>query len=236
MKASYALEVENISVSYGGLMAVYGLSLKLKHGEIRGLIGPNGAGKSTVIDAISGRRPTDSGKVILEGQDISKLNVVQRRRRGMTRSFQRSSIFPALRVRDQIELAASKIGGCNPAEVLRELGLESFQDKMANEIGYGDQRRLDLALGFLGRPTVLLLDEPTAGLSMKESRNLAGHLQKMSRQWGVSMLLVEHDMEIVFGISDAITVLEGGRLLAEGEPLTVRANPRVQSAYLGSAA
>lgn len=236
MEEPYALEVENLSVRYGGVFAVNGLSLRLKRGEIRGLIGPNGAGKSTAIDAISGRRPASSGTVALQGRDISRLSVVQRRRIGLSRSFQRTSIFPAMRVRDQIELAASRIPDCDGDEVIRELGLTPLQDRIASEIGYGDQRRLDLALAFLGRPSVLLLDEPMAGLSMKESRALAEHLQNLTSHWGVSLLLVEHDMEIVFGISDAVTVLETGKLIAEGEPKSVRTDPHVRAAYLGSAA
>lgn len=235
MSQAHTLEVDNLTVRYGGVVAVSELNMKLRRGEIRGLIGPNGAGKSTAIDAISGRRPS-TGRVLFEGRDISQLNVVRRRLLGLSRSFQRTSIFPAMRVRDQIELAASRIPGGDPTEVLRELGLLALQDKIANEIGYGDQRRLDLALAFLGRPSVLLLDEPMAGLSIEESRNLAKHLQGLTRDWGVSMILVEHDMEIVFGISDTVTVLETGKLIAEGEPAAVRANAHVRAAYLGSAA
>lgn len=235
MKETYALEVENLTVRYGGVVAVNGVSFKLKRGEIRGLIGPNGAGKSTVIDAISGRRAS-TGKVVLDGQEISSLSVIQRRRIGLSRSFQRTSIFPAMRVRDQIELAASRIPGCDVDELINEFGLEKLQHRIANEIGYGDQRRLDLSLAFLGKPGVLLLDEPMAGLSVEESRRLADHLQNLTRNWGVSLLLVEHDMEIVFGISDVVTVLESGKLIAENKPDIVRADPHVRAAYLGSAA
>lgn len=235
MEDAYALVVDNLTVRYGGVVAVNGVSLKLKRGEIRGLIGPNGAGKSTVIDAISGRRGS-TGKVLLDGRDVSTFTVVQRRRSGLSRSFQRTSIFPAMRVRDQIELAASRIPDCDVDEVIREFGLEKLQDRISSEIGYGDQRRLDLSLAFLGKPGVLLLDEPMAGLSVEESRRLADHLQNLTRNWGVSLLLVEHDMEIVFGISDIVTVLESGKLIAEDKPAAVRADPHVRSAYLGSAA
>ena len=235
MNEAYALEVENLTVRYGGVVAVNGVSLKLKRGEIRGLIGPNGAGKSTVIDAISGRRAS-TGKVVLDGREISSLNVVQRRWIGLSRSFQRTSIFPAMRVRDQIKVAAARIPDCDVDELLEEFGLVPFQDKVAAEIGYGDQRRLDLSLAFLGKPSVLLLDEPMAGLSSEESRRLADHLQNLTRNWGVSLLLVEHDMEIVFGISDVVTVLESGKLIAENKPDIVRADPHVRAAYLGSAA
>lgn len=235
MEEGYALEVDNLTVRYGGVVAVNGVSLKLKKGEIRGVIGPNGAGKSTVIDAISGRRAS-TGRVLLHGKEISSLNVVQRREIGLSRSFQRTSIFPAMRVRDQIELAASKVKECDVDEILREFNLEALQDKVANQIGYGDQRRLDLSLAFLGKPRVLLLDEPMAGLSVEESRKLATHLQNLARNWGVSLIMVEHDMEIVFGISDVVTVLESGKLIAENRPDVIRADPHVRAAYLGSAA
>ncbi|MFZ3047872.1 MAG: ATP-binding cassette domain-containing protein [Desulfatirhabdiaceae bacterium] len=236
MNETYTLEVEDLSVRYGGVLALSGLSLKLKRGQIRALIGPNGAGKSTAIDAISGRRPAILGKVFLGGRDISRLTVVQRRFLGLSRSFQRTSIFPNMRVLDQIDLAASRKPESNPGEILVELGLDKLQYRIASEIGYGDQRRLDLALALVGQPSVLLLDEPMAGLSLKESWDLAEHLQRITRDLGVSMLLVEHDMEIVFGISGAITVLESGKVIADGEPASVRANEHVRAAYLGSAA
>lgn len=236
MSATYALEAKGLSVRYGGVSAVNGVSLRLKTGEIRGLIGPNGAGKSTFIDALSGRRTTSAGTVHLQGRDVSQMDVVERRLLGLSRSFQRTSIFPAMRIRDQIELAASKIPGADPDEVMKELGLDRLAGMVANEIGYGDQRRLDIALALVGRPSVLLLDEPMAGLSIEESMSLAEHLRNLARNWGVAVLLVEHDMEVVFGISDSITVLETGKLLAEGKPDVIRAHPQVRTAYLGSAA
>lgn len=236
MSTADALVANGLSVRYGGISAVDGVSIQLKAGEIRGLIGPNGAGKSTFIDALSGRSVTSAGSVHLQGRDISSLGVVARRLLGLSRSFQRTSIFPAMRIADQIELAASKFPDADPGEVLRELGLDQLAGMVANEIGYGDQRRLDIALALVGRPSVLLLDEPMAGLSIEESMNLAEHLRTLARHWGVSVLLVEHDMEVVFAICDSITVLESGKLLAEGKPDAIRADPNVRTAYLGSAA
>lgn len=236
MSSTYVLEAKGLSVRYGGISAIDGVSLQLRAGEIRGLIGPNGAGKSTFIDALSGRRATSAGSVHLQGRDVSQMDVVERRLLGLSRSFQRTSIFPAMRIGDQIELAASKIPNADPEEVMRELGLDRLAAMVANEIGYGDQRRLDIALALVGRPSVLLLDEPMAGLSIEESMSLAEHLRSLAHNWGVSVLLVEHDMEVVFGISDSITVLETGKLLAEGKPDAIRAHPKVRAAYLGSAA
>ncbi len=234
------LETDDVAIHYGGVKALDGVSMTLERGQIRGLIGPNGAGKSTVIDAITGRRRLTRGRVVLGGEDVSTLDVVERRRRGFSRSFQRTSIFAQMSVRKQVELASYKMGtddpGADADEVLRELSLSSQRDVTAADLGYGEQRRLDLAMALVGRPKVLLLDEPMAGLSVKESLDLAHHLKALVARRDVSVLLVEHDMDVVFGISDVVTVFELGRVIAAGTPAEVRANPRVREAYLGSAA
>lgn len=234
------LQAEDIAIHYGGVKAVEGVTLSLERGQIRGLIGPNGAGKSTVIDAITGRRRLTRGKVTLLDKDVTALDVVERRRRGLSRSFQRTSIFSHMAVAKQVELASHKMGVENSEAdtraVLQELDLWQFADVMAHDLGYGEQRRLDLALALVGRPPVLLLDEPMAGLSVGESHDLAQHLKKLTQTWDVSVLLVEHDMDVVFGISDEVTVFELGRIIASGAPAAVRADPRVREAYLGSAA
>jgi branched-chain amino acid transport system ATP-binding protein len=237
---SYVLETRDVAIHFGGVKALDGVSLTLGKGQILGLIGPNGAGKSTVIDAITGRRPLTRGQVILDGQDVSQLGAVERRRLGLSRSFQRTSIFGGMPVRKQVELASYKMGMSDSAAdaeaVLEELDLAHLGDVMAEELGYGEQRRLDLALALVGRPKMLMLDEPMAGLSVKESLDLAQHLKALTSRWEVSVLLVEHDMDVVFGISDVVTVFELGRVIANGEPAKVRADPRVREAYLGSAA
>ena len=236
----YILQTEDVAIHYGGVKALDGVDLTLEKGQIRGLIGPNGAGKSTVIDAITGRRRLTRGRVTLAGEDVSHLGAVERRMRGLSRSFQRTSIFGGMPVRKQVELASYKMGVADSADdaeaVLQELDLIRLGNTLAEDLGYGEQRRLDLALALVGRPKVLMLDEPMAGLSVKESQDLAQHLKALTSRWEVSVLLVEHDMDVVFGISDAVTVFELGRVIASGDPAAVRANPRVREAYLGSAA
>jgi branched-chain amino acid transport system ATP-binding protein len=237
---SYVLDTRDVAIHYGGVKALEGVSLTLGKGQILGLIGPNGAGKSTVIDAITGRRPLTRGQVILDGQDVSQLGAVERRRLGLSRSFQRTSIFGGMPVRKQVELASYKMGMSDSAAdaeaVLEELDLARLGNVMAEDLGYGEQRRLDLALALVGRPKMLMLDEPMAGLSVKESHDLAQHLKALTSRWEVSVLLVEHDMDVVFGISDVVTVFELGRVIANGAPAQVRADPRVREAYLGSSA
>ncbi|PHK94356.1 ABC transporter ATP-binding protein [Pseudoroseomonas rhizosphaerae] len=189
-----ALSARGLARHYGGVAALRGVDLDLVPGEICGLIGPNGAGKSTLVDVLSGRAPGSGGSVRLFGQDITGLGPAARRHAGLARSFQRTSIFPALPVGAQLDLA------------------------------------------LVGPPRVLLLDEPAAGLTAEESLALADRLRELARARGVTVLLVEHDMEVVFRICERITVLELGALLAEGTPQEIRRHPEVVRAYLGSAA
>lgn len=232
----YALQGEKLTRRYGGFTALKSVDIGVPAGEIRGLIGPNGAGKSTLIDVLTGRATKAEGKVLLDGHDISAMTVQQRRQAGIARSFQRTSIFPDLTVQGQLEVAAMKAEVPNVEEVMRELNLTHLAHQRSAYIAYGDQRRLDLALALIGRPKILLLDEPGAGLSMSESMALAEHLKDLVSRWGVTVLLVEHDMDVVFSICHRITVLHLGEVLAEGTPDEIRAVPEVVTAYLGSAA
>jgi len=231
-----ALEARHVTKAYGGFVALNGVNLCVEKGEIRALIGPNGAGKSTLIDVISGRARNWTGDILLFGQAIGHLNAAQRRLLGLSRSFQRTSIFQNLTVQQQVQLAAERVGDSECESILEEFGLTELADSVAGDIAYGDQRRLDLALALVGRPAVLLLDEPAAGLSLEESKRLAEHLQVLARRWNVTIVLVEHDMEVVFSIADQVTVLQLGVVLAEGVPDEIRRDRAVVEAYLGSAA
>jgi branched-chain amino acid transport system ATP-binding protein len=230
----HAIEGIDITRPFGGFMALKGVNIAVDEGEIRGLIGPNGAGKSTLIDVLSGRATEWSGSVRIHGRDISALSVQQRRRAGLARSFQRTNIFPDLSICEQLEIAARNAEVHNVDEVMVELGLKPIADARAADASYGDQRRLDLALALIGRPKILLLDEPAAGLSMQESIDLAQLLRNLAARWDVTVLLVEHDMDVVFSICDRITVLHLGNVLAEGSSEEIRSTPEVVTAYLGS--
>lgn len=230
----WAIEGVGLTRRYGGFKALDNVSISVREGEIRGLIGPNGAGKSTLMDVLCGRGAASTGIVRLGGRDISHLPARRRRHAGLARSFQRTSIFPDLTVGEQTRLAARATRADDTREVLAALDLAALVHRRAADISYGDQRRLDLALALIGRPRVLLLDEPAAGLSMGESLSLAALLRDLAERWGVTVLIVEHDMEVIFSICSHLTVLHLGRILAEGSPAEIRAMPDVIAAYLGT--
>jgi branched-chain amino acid transport system ATP-binding protein len=231
------LRIEDLSVAYGSVKALDGVTLEVTHrGVLHGVIGPNGAGKSTLMDAITGRRKPTRGKVFVDGRDITHLNVVQRRHLGMSRSFQRTSIFPGISVGEQLELVASQLGEDDLDGIVDTLELGAVYDEIADSIAYGDQRRVDIALALIGQPSLMLLDEPAAGLSTSETVTLFEHLAAVVRKRNVTALVVEHDVDAVFRFCDSITALDLGRLLASGSPAEVRSNPLVIAAYLGTAA
>jgi branched-chain amino acid transport system ATP-binding protein len=231
------LEVVKLSVNYGRVRALDGVDLTISgEGAVHGVIGPNGAGKSTLLDAVTGRRSPTAGTVRYRGEDITRKSVGWRRRRGMARSFQRTSIFQDLTVREQLALVARHLGDNRLGEVIEVMNLGDCLDEKAGQIAYGIQRRVDVALALIGRPQLLMLDEPGAGLSAEETMSLFLHLRTLVRERGIVAVVVEHDVDAVFACCDVVTVLDLGRHLATGSPAEIRADRRVIAAYLGSAA
>lgn len=235
--SDFILTAHCMTRRYGGFLAVDDVSIDVRPGEIRGLIGPNGAGKSTLMDLICGRGGGESrGSVMLAGRRIDGLDARLRRKAGLGRSFQKTNIFPDLTVDEQLTLAARATGATDAGEILDELELGGLAGRRAGDISYGDQRRVDIALALIGQPSVVLLDEPAAGLSIQESLALSRLLKGLTKRRGVTVLIVEHDMEVIFSICDRITVMASGRTLAEGNAAEIQGNAEVVRAYLGSAA
>jgi branched-chain amino acid transport system ATP-binding protein len=243
------LEVRNVVKSFGGLRALQDVSLSVARGEIRAVIGPNGAGKSTFFNVMTGLLQPDSGDVIFEGEPITGMPPHRIIRKGIGRSFQITNIFPRMSVFENVQVAlfSHHRMGANPLSLARtftrvgeevlalldQVGLAEKHDSSASVLSHGDQKRLEIAISLASRPKLLMLDEPTAGMSRFESRETVALLQKISREQGLTLIFTEHDMDIVFGISEKITVLQQGAVIADGTPAEIKANPEVRKAYLG---
>ena len=231
------LEIDRLCVNYGRVRALDEVSLEIGgEGVLHGVIGPNGAGKSTLLDAVSGRRRPTQGAIRYCGQDITGKSVAWRRHRGLARSFQRTSIFPDLTVDEQLRLVAWRLGDDRLDEIIQALDLTDYLREPAGRIAYGVQRRVDVALALIGRPQLLLMDEPGAGLSAEETLHLFQHVRALVAERRIAAVIVEHDVDAVFSCCDVVTVLDLGRRLATGNPAEIRADARVVEAYLGSAA
>jgi branched-chain amino acid transport system ATP-binding protein len=229
-------EARKLTVRYGAVAANADVDIEVEAGQVHGVIGPNGAGKSTFIDALSGRRRPSSGQVLLDGQDITSRGARWRRHNGIARSFQRTSVFASMTVRAQLEMVARKNDEQDLDSLVETLGLTGEMDRVCGEMAYGTQRSVDLAIALIGRPRVVLLDEPCAGLVADEAAHMLTHVKQLSKERDAAVLLVEHDVEGVFRICDTITVLDLGKVLSSGTPQQVRSDPKVVAAYLGSAA
>jgi branched-chain amino acid transport system ATP-binding protein len=234
-----------LSRNFGGLKAVDQVDFSLKTGEVRALIGPNGAGKTTFVGLICGRLSPSSGTISFDGHDITGLPAHRRVRLGIAYTFQITSVFANLTAYDNVALAAQRVhedhhrrGGRALRhaimEALQRTGLADRAGQQARHLAYGHQRLLEVAMGLALRPRLLILDEPTQGLSDGEIENFIGLVKAIARE--ATVLLIEHNMDCVMRLADRITVLEAGRILAEGAPREIRANPAVQRAYLGTAA
>jgi branched-chain amino acid transport system ATP-binding protein len=230
------IETRNLTLHFGGLHAVDGVDFTLNAGEIHALIGPNGAGKTTFVSLLSGRRLPQSGTILLNGDDITRLPAHARVRRGIAYTFQITSIFPRLTVFDNVALAVQSQGGHDlPAKTraaLARVGLETLETQEAQTLSYGHQRLLELAMGLALNPRLLILDEPTQGLAASEIEGFKTLVQSLIPD--TTVLLIEHNMEVVMDLATRITVLNFGQVLATGTPADIRANPAVQEAYLGA--
>jgi branched-chain amino acid transport system ATP-binding protein len=242
------LELKDLAKSFGGLRAVRGVSLKIMPGERKAIIGPNGAGKTTLFNLITGTLPATSGHVLLYGRDVTRWPCHRRTALGMARTFQVTSLFPRLTVLDNVLLAikgrrASKFVMWRSMSSYRDVYAKaitllqdaSFLDRKDTEVrhlSHGEQRQLEIVLGLASDPDILLLDEPAAGLSSGESVEMTNFLQKLDRK--MAILLIEHDMDIVFGVADEISVLHFGEVLESGPMERIRSSTKVQEIYLGT--
>jgi ABC-type branched-subunit amino acid transport system ATPase component len=251
------LVASDVVVRFGGLVALDGVSVGAEPGRITGLIGPNGAGKTTIFNVICGFLKPDEGVVLLGGVDIGRESPARRSRLGLGRTFQRMELFRSLSVRENVALAAeaSHIGNdpltqlgirargravrTDVAAITEELieatGLAPVADRLAAEISTGQGRLVELARALARRPRILLLDEPSSGLDVKESEAFGELLQRLVNEHGIGILMIEHDMSLVLRICDPIYVLDFGRPLMTGSPAEVRASEIVRDAYLGKA-
>ena len=241
-----ALTIDRLTHEFGGLRALDEVTLAVGLGERRVILGPNGAGKTTLFNLITGLLAPRAGRIRLFEQDITPLPPYRRARLGLGRTFQISALFPRLTVLESVQLAMQGADGTRASllpplrgprhrarveELLAEWELADQRDVPTRELAYGKQRQVELLLALAGRPRVLLLDEPTAGLSAAEAARVVAMVQRFTRD--VSVLLIEHDMDVALALADRITVLHQGRVLAEGGRDEVRADPRVTEIYLG---
>jgi branched-chain amino acid transport system ATP-binding protein len=241
------LSLRKLSKRFGGVVAVDGVSLEVAAGEVHALIGPNGAGKTTLIGQISGMVECDTGSITFQGTDITRAKPHERVRAGLARSYQITSIFKRFSVLENLALAVQARSGSSfsfwrpvasetalfeeASAISREVGLAERLEARAGNLAHGEQRALEVGLALATRPKLVLLDEPMAGMGPEESRRMIALIGRI--RTGVTVLLVEHDMDAVFRLADRISVLVNGRVLATGTPEEIRSDPGVRRAYLG---
>jgi len=244
------LEARGVTRAFGSLVAINDVSFAVEPGELRAVIGPNGAGKTTFFNLISGLFPPTSGSIFFDGQDITRLSANKRVSLGITRTFQITEIFPELTVSENLLIAVESAAGLRlspwisrttrqqladrVAELLDAGGLSGKEARLVGELSHGDQRATEILMALALKPRLLLLDEPTAGMGEQETRDVVRLIRKLHRTERLTIVLIEHDMRVIFHLADRITVLAEGTVLADGTPDAIAANDRVQAAYLGS--
>ena len=226
------LETRGLSKSFGGLKAVSDVNFRIERGEVRAVIGPNGAGKTTFVSLISGRIAPSAGTILFEGADVTALPAFRRVQKGIAYTFQITSIYANLSVAENVALAAHQPGGKASLEPLERVGLADRASQIAGTLAYGHQRLLEVAMGLALKPKLLILDEPTQGLSDAEIDNFIMLVREVAKN--ATVLLIEHNMPLVMELAHRITVLDRGMILADGTPKDIRANAAVQAAYLGT--
>jgi branched-chain amino acid transport system ATP-binding protein len=244
------LQVEGVSKSFGALAALTDVSLTVSVGEVVSVIGPNGAGKSTLFNVITGLHGPTRGRVLFEGQAITGLAPEAVNRLGLAKTFQITNVFPGISVYENVRVAAQSRApeagrftslwrrpdvDATVMELLVAVGLEGRRDEIAQNLSHGEQRYLEICLALATNPTLLLLDEPTAGMTPGETKEATALIRRMALARGLTLLLIEHDMSVVMGISDRVAVLHFGQKIAEGPPEAIRNNAAVIEAYLGGA-
>jgi len=245
------LETQALTKSFGALTAVNGVSLGVEAGTLHSVIGPNGAGKTTLFNLLTGTFAPSSGRILFDGRDITGTPASRVAHLGLARSYQRTTVFPAFSLLDNVWVAAFATGRswrgllwrktdryaevtARARQALADVGLAGKADAPAREISHGEQRQLELAIALAAAPRVLLLDEPAAGLSPEETRNMVALVRSLKGRY--TIVLIEHKMDIIMSVSDRISVMHFGSLIAEGTPAEIQKNPEVRRAYLGGVA
>jgi branched-chain amino acid transport system ATP-binding protein len=247
--AAVLLQIENLNKSFGRVQAAVNINLSFEEGILTSIIGPNGAGKSTIINMLSGSLPADSGRIYFQGQDITDMPIHRRVRLGLCRSFQVVNVFPELSVFDNIQLPALAVGNRSRRlfgslayetevhrevnEILELIGLAEEADTTASALSHGDERVLEVGIAMAARPKLLFLDEPTAGMNPVERVRILENIRRLSEQGRTTFVIVEHDMDIVFSLSQRVIVLHYGEVIGDGTTEEIKSNPRVREVYLG---
>ena len=246
------LVVDSVTRRFGSLVAVDDVSMTVEPGELRAVIGPNGAGKTTFFNLISGFLQPSSGRIVFDGEDVTNLLPARRVWKGIARTFQITEVFPELSVRENLRIAVEVAAGyrlrpwlsrganreidARVGEIIEMGGLGVVRDRLVGELSHGDQRACEIMMALALKPRLLLLDEPTAGMGEQETYNTTQLIRRLHRDQKLTIVLIEHDMRVIFRLADRITVLAEGAILAEGTPQEIAANAAVQAAYLGQAA